>query len=173
LNFIPAPPILSAIAASCLLPFLILALSHGPLRVAAPMRRFLIAAALATGVMIAGLALGDIGEWPELAAAIFLGLGSLLAVFTLWTLVAWGFTLTMLRVVEKAGTLASIDAWCRAYSDGHTIERFALDRCALLTRFGFARSDGTATARLMITGPGRAIARVVTAGQSLFGLVER
>jgi hypothetical protein len=170
MTLVPSAPIVAAIFASCLLPFFLLALSHGPLRIAAPTRRFLVAAACAVAVLVTLLILGEGGEWPDFVAAVALALGSLLAGFTLWTLVAWGFTVTMLRVVEEAGQVASADDWCRAYTGGHGIERFAVDRCALLVRFGFARPAAAEMPSLAITARGRALARAAAIGRALFGL---
>jgi hypothetical protein len=159
-----------ALAASVSLPFFVLLLSHGPWRIDGPMSRFVAASAGALLVMMAGVGAGGAGDWVELAAALILFFGSLIAGFTCWSLIAWSFTLTMLRVLDERHSLDSLTAWCNAYTGGHDIEAFAADRCRLLIRVGFARpdSDGITTTSL-----GRIAAPMVEGTRRFFGLAGR
>lgn len=118
--------------------------------------------------MMAGLSAGGVGDWAELTAALVLFIGSLIAAFTFWTLIAWGFTLTMLQVLNERRSLGSTAAWCSAATGGQGIEVFAADRCHLLIRVGLAKRDGAAG--LVATALGEVTAELVRLMRHLFGL---
>ena len=167
----PPPPIGDALVASVSLPFFVLVLARGAWRIEAPMKRFIAAAAGAVLVMAIGLYFAGSADGVELAAAIILLLGSLLAGFTFWTLIAWGFTLSMLRVLEEGHGFDSVEAWCGAYTGGRDIRAFASDRCGLLLRLGLVRYDGQDG--LIATPTGRFAARFVMGVRYFFGLPRR
>jgi hypothetical protein len=167
----PPPPICSALAASISLPFFVLLLSHGPWRIDGPMSRFVTASVCALSVMLAGLGAGGMGDWVELTAALILFFGSVIAGFTCWSLVAWGFTLSMLRVLDEQHSLGSMTAWCNAYTGGQDIEAFAADRCRLLIRVGLARPD--TPGGIAATPFGRLAAPLVELTRRCFGLIDR
>jgi hypothetical protein len=169
--WIPPPPIGVALVASVSLPLFVLVLARGPWHIEAPMKRFIAAAVGAVLVMAIGLYFEGPTDWVELAAAIVLLLGSLLAGFTFWTLIAWGFTLSMLRVLEENRGFDSVEAWCGAYTGGQGIGGFASDRCGLLLRLGLVRHDEQG--RLIATSTGRFAARFVTGVRYFFGLARR
>jgi hypothetical protein len=163
------PPIGCALLASVSLPAFVLFFSHGPWRIGGPMLRFIVASGGAVLVMMAGLSAGATGDWVELMAALILFLGSLLAGFTCWTLVAWGFTLTMLRVLDEQRSFGSIAEWCSACTGGEGIEAFAADRCQLLVRVRLARQDRT---ELTVAPLGRLVAPLVRLTRRFFGLTR-
>ncbi len=132
------------------------------------MRHFLGAAALACGLMLLLLLAGGFGEWPDLFAALVLLAASLLAGYTLWTLIVWGFTLAMLNVLDQRRRLGSIEAWCTAYAGDTGIDAFTLNRCGLLLAAGFARIESSRD--LALTARGRVAARMVRAVRWIFGL---
>src|SRR5262245_11072429 len=102
IDFIPTLPVALSLAAVALLPVLLLALSHGLLKVTAPGRRFVLSAALTWCAWLAAM-IGSAPDATELVTGGLLLAAATLAGFTLWTLVAWGFTLSMLLALYRAG----------------------------------------------------------------------
>jgi hypothetical protein len=166
--WIPSPAILSAVVASLSLPLFLLLVACGPWRPRSPMRHFLSAAALACCLMTVLLLAHEAPEWPDLLAGLILLTASLLAGYTLWTLIVWGFTLAMLNVLEQRQRVGSIEGWCTAYAGDEGIDAFTLNRCSLLLAAGFARL--ASSRELSITPRGRLAAQFVTAVRWIFGL---
>jgi hypothetical protein len=166
----PPPAIICALVASVSLPVFVLLLSHGPWRIGGPMLRFAVASGGAVLVMAAGLSTGATGDWAEVTAALILFLGSLLAGFTCWTLVAWGFTLTMLGLLDERRSFSSAAEWCSAYTNSQGIEAFAADRCQLLVRVRLARPDGAGG--FIATPLGRLAAPLVAVTRRFFGFAR-
>lgn len=158
MTILPPLAILAALVAALVLPLVLLGLSHGPWRVAPLGRRFHVAALL----VLAGWGTTMLLHWATLSAvdlfaAFCLLAGALLAEFTLWTLVCWGFSITLLLELVRADRPLDRDAWIAAYTGGGTIEQFTHDRLGVLLHHGMARVDdgllsptprGLVTARL-------------------------
>jgi hypothetical protein len=91
-----------------------------------------------------------------------------LAGFTLWTLIAWGFTLSLLLALERAGHPLTIEQWTRAYTSGRPLESLAHDRLGLLFRLGLAemRDEGL----LVLARRGRWVAHLAFKCRRVFGL---
>ena len=166
--WMPSFPILSAILASLSLPLFLFLVAQSPWRPKSPMRHFLSAAALACGLMATLLLTNGRADWPDLVAALVLLAASLLAEYTLWTLIVWGFTLAMLNVLEQRRQVDSIEGWCMAYAGGTGIEAFTLNRCSLLLAAGFAQFESSNV--LSITPRGQLAAQLVKAIRWIFGL---
>jgi hypothetical protein len=166
-DFTPTLPVALSLGAVALLPALLLAVSHGPLKVAAPGRRFALAAGL-TWVAWAGFMAGGAPDAVELVTGALLLAAATLAGFTLWTLVAWGFTLSMLLALRRAGRPLTADEWALAYTRGRPLDAFARDRLGVLLKLGLAELRGGEV--VMTAGRGRALARVTTLLRKLFGL---
>lgn len=168
IDFIPSPPVALALLAVGLMPVYLIALSHGPWTVAAPGRRFLVAAGTAwlTWVMlvIASRAADVVGV---VAGGLLLATATL-AGFTLWTLVAWGFTLTMLLMLARAGRPLTEAEWILAYTRGKPLSVFARDRLGVLFKLGLAESRGDRV--VMTPRRGRLFARATGLLRGLFGL---
>jgi hypothetical protein len=107
-------------------------------------------------------------DWPDLFAALVLLSASLLAEYTLWSLLLWGFTLSMLNVLMQRQRVDSIVGWCKAYAGESGIDAFALNRCGLLLAAGFARFEPSR--ELSITPRGQLAARLVKVVRWIFGL---
>jgi hypothetical protein len=81
----------------------------------------------------------------------------LLAEFTLWTLIVWGFTASMLMSLARAGRPVSCEEWIGDDTDGRTIDVLTLDRLRLLGQLGLAvRQNGRV---VMTAGAGLRMAR--------------
>jgi hypothetical protein len=166
--WIPSAPIASAMIASLSLPLSLLMIARSPWRPKSPMRHFLSATALACGLMVVLLLWKGWPEWPDLFAALVLFAASLLALYTIWSLIVWGFTLAMLNVLEQRRMVDSVEAWCMAYAGNTGIDAFALNRCGLLlaARFAAFQPGGV----LSITPRGRRMAHFVKVVRFIYGL---
>ncbi|CCQ50016.1 hypothetical protein [Crocosphaera watsonii] len=90
--------------------------------------------------------------------------------FTLWTLVAWGFTLSMLIALSRENQPVTLEDWIRAYTNGQTLETFTLDRLGVLFRFGLATYDND---RVIITAKvGFLVAQMTRLLRLFFGLKQ-
>jgi hypothetical protein len=167
-DFLPSPAVALSLGACALLPAVLLILSHGPLKVEAPGRRFVRAAGLTAAAWVGLMLLPAAPESADVAVGALLLLTALLAGFTLWTLVAWGFTLTMLLTLARAGGPLREDGWVLGYTGGKPIAAFARDRLGVLFRLRLAEPRGEAVA--VTPGRGRLLARVVGPCRAVFGL---
>ena len=166
-DFVPTPPVAFSLAACVLLPVALLTLSHGPLRVRAPGRRFVAAAAAVWAAWVAAMAAVR-PDWVELVTGGLLLATATLAGFTLWTLVAWGFTVSMLLALARAGRPLTADEWVLAYTRGKPLAAFARDRLGVLLKFGLAEvRDGRV---VMTPRRGRAFAKGAVVLRRVFGL---
>ena len=167
MNFSLSLPVAAAIVAAAILPLLLALMGHGPKIFRVPGRRFVVAA----GVVVIGWSLATFSlgcRLPDFVAGGLILLGALLAEFTLWTLVAWGFTLTMLTTIADENEPISLDDWIRAYTGGRDVEAFAEDRLGVLFRLKMAkRHEG-----FVVSTPGRGanMAKVARLLQRMFGL---
>jgi hypothetical protein len=150
-----------------LLPALVLVLSHGPLKVDAPGRRFVLAAGTTWAVWVAAMIATAPGAVDLVTGGLLLATATL-AGFTLWTLVAWGFTLSMLLALNRAGRPLTVDEWAAAYTRGQPLDAFARDRLGVLLKLGLARVRGDEV--VMTPGRGRVMARMTLLLRRLFGL---
>jgi hypothetical protein len=170
IDFIPTPAIALSLLGVVSLPFCLLVLSHGPWKVPAPGRRFVLSAGLTVMLWIG---LMFVPTSPVLVDVISGGLllaTALLAGFTLWTLVAWGFTVSMLLSLSRAGVPLTPEEWVLRYTGGTPVDAFARDRLGVLFRLGLAQAQGDQI--VMTPGRGRRMARVVVLLRQIFGLPQ-
>ncbi|MCQ8782843.1 hypothetical protein [Mangrovibrevibacter kandeliae] len=155
-----------------LLPALIL-LSHPPLRIASLTARFAAAAGLALALFAAGIVLaalaGHSPAWADLLAGAMILAGAILSAFTLWTLVCWGFTTSLLLALARSGPAESHENWFREYAGGG-YRMFTQDRLGLLLRAGLVR-EAAGTVRLT-GGRARAFARLADLLRRFYGLAQ-
>jgi hypothetical protein len=167
IDFIPTLPVALSLAACVLLPIALLVLSHGPLKVTAPGKRFVLAAVVAWVAWVAAM-VAIRPDWVELVTGVLLLATATLAGFTLWTLVAWGFTVSMLLALARAGRPLTADEWALAYTRGKPLEAFARDRLGVLFKLGLAEvQEGQV---VMTPRRGRAFAKGAMVLRKLFGL---
>jgi hypothetical protein len=166
-DVIPTVPVALSLGAVALLPVLLLALSHRPLKVAAPGRRFVLAAALTWGPWLAAMLVAAPTAVDLVTGGLLLATATL-AGFTLWTLVAWGFTVSMLLALHRADRSLSVDEWVLAYTRGKPLTAFARDRLGVLLKFGLA--ELSAGEVVMTPRRGRAVAQAARLLREVFGL---
>ena len=115
IDVVPSLPVAVSLAACGSMPFVLLALSHGPWRIAAPGRRFVVAAALTWAAWLCVMSfLAPV--WVDFVTGALLIATATLAGFTLWTLIAWGFTLSMLLALSRAERPLSVEEWALAHT---------------------------------------------------------
>ena len=128
----PTLPVALSLASCAFLPLALLALSHGSLKMNAPGKRFVAAAAMAWMTWaVAMLAVSPV--WVDLVTGALLLATASLAGFTLWTLIAWGLTLSMLLALARAGRPLSIEKW--AWNTRQAVDEFARDRSECCSRW--------------------------------------
>jgi hypothetical protein len=167
IDVVPTQPVSFSLAACAALPLVLIALSHGALRIAAPGRRFLSAAGVTWLAWLAAMAVSQAG-WVDMVSGFLLLASATLAGFTLWTLIAWGFTLSMLLALYRGGRTLSVEEWMLAHTRGKPIAAFARDRLGVLVRMSLADIRG---GRVVMTDRrGRVVARIAAGLRGLFGL---
>lgn len=167
IDFIPSASVALSLAACVLLPVFLLCLSHGVLKVLAPGRRFILAAMLTWGAWLATLP-ATASDAVELVTSALLLATATLAGFTLWTLIAWGFTVSMLLALNRASEPLSIDNWALEYTRGKPLDAFARDRLGVLFKLGLAETHGDAV--VMTPLRGRLFAKCAGLLRTIFGL---
>jgi hypothetical protein len=168
MNTVFPTAVLAGAAAGLALPLVLALLSHGPWKVRAPGRRFVLAALVTAAGWALFLAARRADPPGDLLASAMVLLTAVLAGFTAWTLVAWGFTVSLLMRLAQAGRPLTFEEWVAAYTGGRAVDRFAEDRLSLLLRAGVARLEG---GQVRLTpGRGRRLARLVALLRRLFGV---
>jgi len=108
-----------------------------------------------------------IGTIDDIAGAAIMLAATVLA-FIAWSLIAWGFTLSMLLALARQKRVGGLDDWIRHYTGGADFHRLAADRAAVLLGARLAVMAGDNGFRL--TSLGRVAARFVAVGQWTFGI---
>ena len=168
MDLVPTPVVGGALLACGLLPACLLGLSHGPCRIARPGLRFASASLLVVSSWVVGVCLAGGAAWADILTGSLLLLTCVLASFTLWTLLAWGFTLTMILAVSRREGPISFDEWAREYTRGRELEAFSRDRLGLLFRAGAATRESDSIS--LTPWRGRLLARAVMLFRRLYGL---
>ena len=84
-----------------------------------------------------------------------------------WSLLAFGFTLTLLTALVQAGQPLTRSEWVRAYMQGSNLEKFARNRLQLLLGTGMAKTDRQ---NIVATPFGAIVATIVRSTRFLFGI---
>ncbi len=167
IDFIPSATIAVSLLLCAGLPVLVVLLSHGPWKVSHPGRRFLVATlAIGVGWALAMCVMSP--RWVELLTGGLLLATATLVAFTCWTLIAWGFTLSMLLALARAECPLQEQYWVQRYTGGRPLEALTRDRLGLLVKLGLARVDD---GELILNLPrGRWLAQITMLLRQLFGL---
>ncbi|WP_038974957.1 hypothetical protein, partial [Bradyrhizobium genomosp. III] len=107
---------------------------------------------------IACLALPGQRHYDDVLGGLFLLATAMMFFYILFSLLAWGFTLTLLTALVKAGRPLTWEQWAVAYMQGGDLGTFTHNRLKLLVGAGMLTiADG----RLAPTAKGVAVARLV------------
>jgi hypothetical protein len=140
MNILPGPLQTTAIVLSLLLPVLLFGYATIPaLRL--PGRRFRAAAITSAGLfLIACLVLpGPLDAGDVFGGALLLATAILLW-HVFWSLLAWGFTLTLLTALARVEQPLTLEQWISAYMQGGDLSGFAHNRLRLLIGSGLVAS---------------------------------
>ena len=158
MNMLPGPAQAAAIGLSVALPLLLLCYA----RIAATGgsgRRFRLGC-LSVMVLyaIACIALPGERHLADMLGGLFLLATAMMLWYILFSLLAWGFTLTLLTALVQAGRPLTLEQWAVAYMQGGDLGTFTHNRLKLLVRAGMVI---TADSKLAPTAKGLAVARLV------------
>ena len=127
------------------------------------------AGCVATAVIFVALAFVMPGERDP--ADVFSGVLFLITAMLFWnvawSLLAFGFTLTLLTALAQAGRPLPRSEWVRVYMQGSDLEKFARNRLQLLLGTGMARTDRQ---NIVATPFGAVAAAMIRSTRFLFGI---
>jgi hypothetical protein len=105
----------------------------------------------------------------DVASGFLILLGAFVCAYLVVSLFAWGFTMAMIRDLERLGGSASLESWRDAVNDGQGITSFADNRLQLLVAARVARFSGET---ISLTPYGRLIARLTRFLMVYFGVAR-
>ncbi len=175
MTLLPPPAIAVGIIAALAIPLLLVVLRVAPAPIAHPGARIRTAAMVALGILIAGLSLLvatglRVDGWDALAALAILGAGVTLA-FIPWSVIAWGFTMTMLLRLADSEASVDLQGWARRYAGPEGIRGLSRNRLAVLLALGLVRE--VEPDRFAPTERGAMIDRLRGLACGVFGLGPR
>lgn len=158
MNFLPGPAQTAAICLSAGLPLLLLCYARiAAIRGAG--RRFRISCLTVIILfVIACIALPGQRRLDDVVGGCFLLATAMMLCYILFSLLAWGFTLTLLTALVQVGRPLTSKQWAEAYMQGGDLSTFAHNRLKLLIGAGMVT---TADRELTPTAKGLAVAYLV------------
>lgn len=136
-------------------------------------RRLLISFALAMaiwlGAVIAGGVAGLAVRRIDIAAGVGILLSAAICAFLVIGLLAWGFTISIARDLDRVGKPVSLSEWKAAFANNTGFDAFVNDRLGLVTAMRVARLDRD---KLHLTGRGRLIARLARIAMAYFAVTR-
>jgi|HubBroStandDraft_5_1064220.scaffolds.fasta_scaffold46916_2 hypothetical protein len=158
MSILPGPLQISAIILSATLPLLLLGYARiGLFRGAGRLFR---AGSLTAFALFAAacILLPGPREIGDMVGGVLLLTTAILLCHVFWSLLAWGFTVTLLTALEGAAQPLTLEQWASAYMQGGDLGGFAHNRLRLLVGSGMAIArDG----RIAVTPLGMMTVRVV------------
>lgn len=142
MTFVPSPAITLALGCAVLPILLLWAAARVWGTTPSPGRRLVNAEAISLGVWLLSMAIWHeaiAATWEDWLAAALILMGGALATFTLWSLLAWGFTSSLLLTLSRADGPLTLDDWIVRYTRGGDSAVFTRNRLGVLLRLGLAR----------------------------------
>lgn len=156
MNMLPGPAQIAAICLSVTFPLLLLC--YGRV-IRASGRRFRLGCISVLGLYaIACIVLPGPRNLGDVLGGLFLLATAMMFFYILFSLLAWGFTITLLTSLVQAGRPLDLEQWATAYMQGGDIGTFAHNRLKLLTGAGMVT---TTDGKLAPTTKGLTVARLV------------
>lgn len=167
MNFLPGPAQTAAICLSAALPLLLLCYGRiAAIRGAG--RRFRLGCLSVVALFaIACIALPGQRQLDDVVGGLFLLATAMMLCYVLFSLLAWGFTLTLLTALVQAGRPLTLEQWAAAYMQGGDLGTFAHNRLKLLIGSGMVT---TTDSKLTPTTKGLAVAHLVKLVRFVTGL---
>jgi hypothetical protein len=158
MSILPGPLQITAIALSALLPLLLFVYARiGIFRGAGRLFR---AGCLTIIALYAAACLGL--PWPrdigDVVGGALLLTTAILLCHVFWSLLAWGFTVTLLTALASSAQPLTLEQWASAYMQGGDLSGFAHNRLSLLIGSGTAVSRN---GQVVVTPLGMLLVRVV------------
>lgn len=167
MNLLPGPAQTVAICLSGLLPLLLLGYAKIP-GIRGAGNRFRIGCITVAGLFaIACITLPGQRHLDDVVGGILLLATAILLIYVLWSLLAWGFTLTLLTALARAGRPLTEAQWAADYMQGGDLATFAHNRLKLLLGSGLVVA---ADDKIASTAKGLAIVRLVKVVRFVTGL---
>jgi len=158
MSILPGPMQTTAIALSVAFPLLLFCYAQIP-GIRGAGRRFRIGSTTIAGLfVIACFALPGPRDFDDVLSGVLLLLTAILLYYVFWSLLAWGFTLTLLTALAGAGRPLTQEQWISAYMQGGSLSAFAHNRLRVLLGFGMVVSAG---GDIVVTRTGAATTRLV------------
>jgi hypothetical protein len=158
MNILAGPAQTTAICLSIALPLLLLCCAQIP-GIRGAGSRFRLVCFIAAGLFaVACLTLPGQRHFDDVLGGILLLATAIMLSHVLWSLLAWGFTLTLLTALTKAGKPLTTEQWAAAYMQGGDLSTLAHNRMRLLLGSGMVvATDG----KIAMTSRGTAIVHLV------------
>ncbi len=146
MNILPGPLQTMGIALGAILPLILHFYTRiGVFRAAG--RLFRAGAITVTALFaLACVALPGSRDVGDVFGGVLLLLTAILLCYVFWSLLAWGFTVTLLTAIAGAGKPLTLEQWVSAYMQGGELSGFAHNRLRLLVGSGMVTArDGRIT----------------------------
>jgi hypothetical protein len=158
MNILPGPLQITAIALSFFLPVLLFCYARIPeLRNAG--HRFRVVGGTVLALYAAAcLILPGARDYGDALGGFLLLATAILLCHVFWSLLAWGFTLTLLTALARAEQPLTLEQWVSSYMHGGNLSGFARNRLRLLIGAGMIVPTGD---QIAVTPIGFATVRVV------------
>jgi hypothetical protein len=158
MNILPGPLQITAILLSLILPLLLFCFARLPGRHGAG-RLFRIGCLTVIGLFaLASFVLPDQRDAGDVLGGILLLATAILLYHVFWSLLAWGFTLTLLTALAGNDRPLTLEQWMSTYMRGGSLAGFAHNRLRLLIGSGMAiLKEG----QVVVTPMGMAMVRLV------------
>jgi hypothetical protein len=148
-SLIPPPVFQVAVLACLLLPVLLLAnawIAHNQLLA----KHRLILAVAASPLFAVAIGFLFISQfvfhpsfnWTDVACAVLLYATAVMVVFSAWSLIGYGFTVSILLDATRAKVPISQDDLMQSFAGGNGLSAFVRDRASLLLRMGLMNVNG-------------------------------
>ena len=158
MNMLPGPAQAAAICLSIALPLLLLGYACIAATGGSGRRFRLGCISVVVLFAIACIVLPGQRRLDDVLGGLFLLATAMMFCYILFSLLAWGFTLTLLTALVKAGRPLTLEQWAAAYMQGGDLGTFTHNRLKLLIGSGLVV---TADGRLAPTPKGVAVAHLV------------
>lgn len=143
IEIIPGPATASGIVAGAAIPLVTFILSHRPFKITSLQHRFLISCGisfLVWGAFVFTYAINAQSVlWSDMLSGILFFLTAIIAFGILWSLICWGFTLSLLKALAESQSAKNQTAWFALYGGGSTTQDFMYDRLSILLALGLAQ----------------------------------
>lgn len=172
MEIVPGPATATALILATGFAPLIVVLSHRPFRIADLRKRLLVGIAITDiiGVfaVVAFAIVGTALAWSDMIAGALVLVTAQWAFAVFWSLICWGFTLSLLQALKRLDRPAHVESWVREYAGSGGVDSLTRDRFSVLQKLKLV--DENETSKLNVTPRGKAIAAIAHVLRFYYGL---